>query len=1808
MQTAILKKWLLACLVILTGVTFTSSDTQAQNDVFISEYIEGSSNNKALELYNPTTTTVNLTTDNYTIEVYSNGSPTVSTTWNLTGTIAANATFVFANVSSNATILALADQTQSNSGWFNGDDAIILKRGTTILDIIGQVGTDPGSQWGSGGVTTQNQTLRRKSTICSGDLNGADAFDPATQWDGFAQDDATGLGTHTATCTPPPTTSPVINEVVSNHTGNPDTNEFIEVFGAASTDYSALTLIQIEGDDNGNEGNIIYVATVGTTDANGYWTTGYLNEQLQGGDAAFLLVEGFTGALGDDLDSDDDGTLNATLPWTTVVDEIAFSDATTGTIFGYLTLNNGFDGVTFGPGGASRIPNGTDTNTTADWKRNDFDGFGFPGFTGTPLVTEAVNTLGAENMMYVAPTGTVNVTGTLNAFTTTALNVASAEQSYQVSGTTLTADVVITAPANFQISLTTGAGFGTSLTIPFATANAGNTTIFVRYNPTAGTSHTGNITHTSTGATTVNVAVSGSIPAGPITIAVARTRPVNDVVTIEGVLTVANQFGGPAFIQDATGGIAVFDTQIHGGTYPIGQNLRITATRTNFNNQIQLSNVASVVDLGAGTPVVPQIITLDQLDAHRGELVQIVSVTFPNPDAFLFGNSNYTVTNGGNSANVRIDGDTDLAGRTQPNVACDITGVVAYFQTASQLIPRFQADLPCTGVYVSPTSSTVTTCIALPKTLEVSTYNVEWFGFAQNNTPSGNTSPSAQKAAVKAVLKNQNSDIYFLQEINNTALMQEIATELTAETPDTWAVLFSERTSYQATSPIAETQKVGFLYKSNIINPQFSYAMHESIHPYYNGGVIDPALAAYPETDKTRFWASGRLPFMMRANVTLNGSTEEVNFITLHARSGSAQDRYDMRRFDVTLLQDSISAWLGNDKVIMGGDYNDDVDVSINAGTTTSYDAFTTRPAEYTILSKTLSDNGFRSTVGFSDMIDHITVSNELANGYIANSVSVGYEYYDGDYERTTSDHFIVSARLEIVPIAPCNAGTVPISSSEIEVNWADASNIENTYVVQMSLDGVTGWTSIAGSPFAANTGLTSVTGLIGGTQYYFRIRAEVSPTNVSEWIRVPGITLAAIPTVTNLSPSDNSTNVAIDTDLVLTFSTNLQAGTGNITITDGITPITFPIAGNTAANVTIAANTVTINPTADLANATNYYVLVDAGALEATGIGAATGTTFAGFAAATDWNFTTVAATPPPTGGGGGTAPTVTTPTNFRAIPVSISQINLTWGTVANATGYLLYRDNTLVATLGTVTSFQDIGLNSDTFYTYRLVATNGGRQSDPIQTNARTLPAAPSLISVTNACSGSSGLIKVTSSGAVYRVYADSTSTIPLSETDIATITTPSITQTTTFYVSVISNGNESRRTAITVNINQLPTARIIENRIFSCASTGTITAEEVTGASYTWLVNGVSVATTSVPTYEANRSGNYQVRVTLNGCSATSSIVPVRLNYSPIAEIEQGIVVRSCESSTTISARNANSNDSTTTYEWTRNNVVVGNTASFSVSESGVYTLTVTQFGCSATDQITVEISTINPNVSFTASQSTFCPEEEVALTVENPAQDVIYTWVRNGRVLRKTGTQYVTSIAGEYRVQVSQNSCTVLSAPVTITRTRVEPVYLRKVDSVLSVESVTPITDVVWLFEGEENTSLAGQMIFTPIVTGYYSARVTFDTGCQGSTRTVYYSIPRVPVVTGEENIIDVETIVYPNPSKTGIFRVQLSSSITSNITFTITDNIGRVLESKVIKANEVSTLQTLDLSKYAKGMYALTIETEQGKIIKKIIIE
>jgi predicted extracellular nuclease len=184
------------CVLLVSAVLALGDErlrAAAPSDLFFSEYIEGSSNNKALEIFNGTGASIDLEAAGYNVQMFFNGSTAAGLTINLTGSVASGDVFVLAQSSAGAAILAQADQT-NGAGWFNGDDAVVLRKGTTIIDVIGQVGVDPGTEWGTGLNSSADNTLRRKSDVCGGDSNGGDAFDPSLGWNGFAADTFDGLG------------------------------------------------------------------------------------------------------------------------------------------------------------------------------------------------------------------------------------------------------------------------------------------------------------------------------------------------------------------------------------------------------------------------------------------------------------------------------------------------------------------------------------------------------------------------------------------------------------------------------------------------------------------------------------------------------------------------------------------------------------------------------------------------------------------------------------------------------------------------------------------------------------------------------------------------------------------------------------------------------------------------------------------------------------------------------------------------------------------------------------------------------------------------------------------------------------------------------------------------------------------------------------------------------------------------------------------------------------------------------------------------------------------------------------------------------------------------------------------------------------------------------------------------------------------------------------------------------------------------------------------------------------------------------
>ena len=195
-------------------------------ELFISEYVEGPANNNAIEIYNPTNTTIDLT--NYTINRYGNGATSGPDVWPLSGAIAPGEAIAVGNGQLDSIWVSTywsvpVDPIFYNacdihgSGiyptpfYFNGDDAITLEKNGNIIDIFGKVGEDPGNAWtddatagytdANGGTWwTKRQTLVRKSSVKKGVTMNPILFNPTLEYDSLPDATYSGMGSHACDC------------------------------------------------------------------------------------------------------------------------------------------------------------------------------------------------------------------------------------------------------------------------------------------------------------------------------------------------------------------------------------------------------------------------------------------------------------------------------------------------------------------------------------------------------------------------------------------------------------------------------------------------------------------------------------------------------------------------------------------------------------------------------------------------------------------------------------------------------------------------------------------------------------------------------------------------------------------------------------------------------------------------------------------------------------------------------------------------------------------------------------------------------------------------------------------------------------------------------------------------------------------------------------------------------------------------------------------------------------------------------------------------------------------------------------------------------------------------------------------------------------------------------------------------------------------------------------------------------------------------------------------------------------------------
>jgi hypothetical protein len=668
-------------------------------------------------------------------------------------------------------------------------------------------------------------------------------------------------------------------------------------------------------------------------------------------------------------------------------------------------------------------------------------------------------------------------------------NGPSVAQTYTLNAINLTpssGDITLQAPTNFEISTDANVGFVDNIVLGYNSNALAATPIFARLKTDLAIGNYGgvgfNVSHTGGGALIKNVKLSGEVSDGLVCGALTNIAVINATIpaqntfsttmtyTIRGKVT--GVFGVNKFyLQDSTGGIAVYKTNVvSGNSIQLGDFVTLNGTPVRFNGEAEFEVGTCIQKLGGGSvpmPIVYDVNTVPTslslnafLAANEGSLVKIVGSNVLNYGTFS-ANTNYNISTCNNKGflEIRLDaGATSIIGTTIPNVTQEITGVVGRFINLAgttdkfQIFPRILPDFTNAAITCLPDGGCgLTNFTQSDSTFDVFNWNLEWIGNPTLGPVQSGVGDATQIQNCKTVINNVNADLYMLQEIcdyNNanpldtlTVFGKLVKSLNTTYGANTYSGECSSSYSYSyIPTPDPYGQRVCVIYKNAVVSKIFARPMFENL-----------VLDFYPPTGlNTQFWASGRKPFQFMAEINLNSKKDTVLFIGLHAKSGSAPEDYERRKFDVKVMYDSLQMQYPNKKTMIFGDMNDDMDRSIYVGGGSHASTFApflhANPADtlfnsikpnpkWNPISKVFSLSGCASTTSFSDYIDHQIVSIGFTNydtglKYVNNSIA-SYRPVIANYSLTTSDHYATISRFNFYNrplLMPC-VGQINLSS-----------------------------------------------------------------------------------------------------------------------------------------------------------------------------------------------------------------------------------------------------------------------------------------------------------------------------------------------------------------------------------------------------------------------------------------------------------------------------------------------------------------------------------------------------------------------------------------------------------------------------------------------------------------------------------------------------------------------------------------------------------------------------------------------------------
>jgi len=261
--------------------------------------------------------------------------------------------------------------------------------------------------------------------------------------------------------------------------------------------------------------------------------------------------------------------------------------------------------------------------------------------------------------------------------------------------------------------------------------------------------------------------------------------------------------------------------------------------------------------------------------------------------------------------------------------------------------------------------------------LEAVTWNLEWYGH-----PFGPENETLQTQNFLVIMDSLKADLYAFQEVSGDDALKRITSRMEG---------FSGFTA----SKMSGSQKTAFIYNTNVIDSLSS-------------GYITEGQESYD-------WASGRFPFYFKFNYASTDTVITIFAITIHAKCCADRASYRRRKNAAESLHAYLTQHKPKANIIILGDYNDDVIVSIYNEQPSPYKVFAIDSERYKIITKPFSINSRGTTIGYNNPVDHITISRGLFDEYMFGSEEVAVwsaEMVD-DYQHTTSDHYPVWAKFE---------------------------------------------------------------------------------------------------------------------------------------------------------------------------------------------------------------------------------------------------------------------------------------------------------------------------------------------------------------------------------------------------------------------------------------------------------------------------------------------------------------------------------------------------------------------------------------------------------------------------------------------------------------------------------------------------------------------------------------------------------------------------------------------------------------------------